>query len=146
MDRPAAPIAAPETAAPGGAGTAATGLAAPVPEDPSSDVEATVRAWAKSWSERDVAVYLAAYGADFALPPGLSRKAWEEGRRLRIVGKASISVRLEGLKIVVVGDNRAQAKFLQDYRGGALAIRNSKTLDLARIGDTWFIVKESAGN
>ncbi len=39
--------------------------------------------------------------------------------------------------------DKAVAKFRQDYKADALAVSSRKTLDLARSGDRWLIVRES---
>jgi hypothetical protein len=88
--------------------------------------------------------YLAAYGKEFDPPGSQSRKAWEEDRRSRIVGKSRITVGLNNLAIHVNG-NKATAKFRQDYHADALNISSRKTLDLVKTGDRWVIVKESTG-
>ena len=89
-----------------------------------------------------MASYFAAYGSDFDAPGG--RKTWESERTKRIVGKKSISVQLGEMAIKVNG-NKAQARFKQEYNADALAISSRKTLDLAKVGDRWVIVKESTG-
>lgn len=110
-----------------------------------SDVEAAVRAWAAAWSGKDMATYLAAYSKDFAPAGGQSRKAWEDDRRARIVGKKSISVKLSNISVAVNGD-KASAKFKQDYNADALNVSSRKVLDMARVGGNWLIVKETTGS
>lgn len=110
------------------------------------DAEAAVQAWAKAWAAKDIKAYFAAYGKDFAPSGSLSRNAWESERRDRINGKASISVKLENLKILVEGHNKAVARFRQDYKAGGLAVSSRKTLDLVKVGERWLIVKESTGS
>jgi ketosteroid isomerase-like protein len=119
--------------------------AAAVDSQASKDVEAAVAAWARAWSAKDVKAYLGAYGRDFNPPGAMSRKTWEEERQLRISSKASISVKVDKLTVSVNG-NRAAAKFRQDYKAGGLAVNSSKTLDFARVGEHWQIVKETVGN
>ncbi|MES2383307.1 MAG: tetratricopeptide repeat protein [Pseudomonadota bacterium] len=130
---PAAPATPPASAAP-----AATVSAA------EKEVEAAVRAWASAWSAKDMAAYLAAYGKDFDTPGDQSRKAWEEERRSRIVGKSRISVKLSNLSVAVKG-SKATAKFKQDYSADALNVSSRKTLDMAKAGERWLIVRESTG-
>ena len=112
--------------------------------DAASEAQAAVYAWAKAWASKDVEAYLAAYGKSFSPPGGLSRKAWEEERRKRISGKSSIQVKLEKLS-VTMDAGRAIARFRQDYRADALAVSSRKTLELAKSGDRWLIVRESTG-
>jgi len=102
-------------------------------------------AWAKAWSAKDMAGYLGAYSKEFAPPGKQSRAAWEEDRRKRIVGKNSISVKLDNLD-VTISANKAVAKFRQQYHAGALSVSSRKTLHLLKTGDRWLITKESSGN
>ena len=88
--------------------------------------------------------YLAAYGKDFDTPGNQSRKAWEEERHSRIVGKSRISVKLSNLSVVVKGD-KATAKFKQDYNADTLDVSSRKTLDMTKAGERWLIVRESTG-
>lgn len=129
-----APLAAPPAAAT--APAAASGA--------DKDVEAAVLAWADTWSGKDMKAYLASYGPNFDPPGQQTRKAWEDDRRARIVGKSRISVKLSSLSIRVQ-DSKASAKFKQDYSADALKVSSRKTLELAKVGERWLIVKESTG-
>ena len=134
---PATPVAAASAAKPPATAPAASA-------DASKDAEAAVRAWAAAWAKKDMAGYLGSYGKEFNPPGNLSRPAWEEERRARIVGKSSISVVVDNLVISVNGD-KAVAKFRQSYKADALAVSSRKTLDLVKMGDRWVIVREAAG-
>jgi tetratricopeptide (TPR) repeat protein len=142
-----APSAAPAAPAPA-APAAPVSAPAPAASTPVSaaekEVESAVRAWASAWAGKDVAAYLAAYGKDFDTPGNQSRKAWEEERRSRIVGKSKISVKINNLSVDVKG-SKATAKFRQDYSADALNISSRKTLDMAKAGERWLIVRESTG-
>jgi tetratricopeptide (TPR) repeat protein len=153
----AAPAAKPVPAAP--APVAAAPAVTPVPSAPApapaatqapaatgaeKEVEAAVRGWAQAWSGKDMSGYLGSYGQNFAPPGKQARKAWEEDRRARIVGKSKISVKLSNMSISVQG-GKATARFKQDYSADSLNISSRKTLDLAKAGDRWVIVKESTG-
>ncbi len=109
------------------------------------DVESAVRAWATAWSGKDMGGYLGSYGKDFAPPKGEARRAWEDDRRKRIEGKSRISVKIDSLSIAVNGD-KATAKFKQGYSADSLNVSSRKTLDLAKAGDRWVIVRESTGS
>ena len=141
----AAPAPAPAPTAAGAVTPAPAPAAAPAAVSGAArDVEAAVRAWATAWSAKDMGAYLGAYGKEFDPPGNLDRKAWEEERRSRIVGKARISVKLSELNIAVNG-NRATARFRQAYSADSLNVSSRKTLELAKSGDRWVIVKESTG-
>ena len=108
------------------------------------DVEQSVQAWAAAWSAKDMKAYFSAYGRDFDPAGKLSRSAWEDERRARIEGKASISVKLSELQAQVRG-NSAVVRFRQDYRANGISISSRKTLELVRQGDNWKIVREAVG-
>jgi tetratricopeptide (TPR) repeat protein len=148
---PAKPAAA---AAPAPAASAPAAVPAPppaptpAPAAPSGatekEIENVVQAWAAAWSSKDMAAYLAAYGKDFDTPGRQSRKAWEEERRNRIVGKSRISVKVSDLS-VAVKDGKATARFKQEYSADSLRVSSRKTLALAKAGERWLIVRESTG-
>ena len=133
---PVAPAAASPAPAPAPAAAASGG---------EKDIEAAVNAWAAAWSAKDVSSYLAAYGKDFEAPGKQARKAWEDERRKRIVGKSRISVKITGLAVAVNG-NKASAKFRQEYNADSLSVSSRKVLDLVKAGDRWVIVRESTGS
>lgn len=140
--KPAPPAPAP-AAAP--AAPAAPPVAAASPASATGkEVENAVSAWASAWAAKDMNAYLAAYGKDFDTPGNQTRKAWEEERRARIVGKSRISVKVSDLSVDVKG-SKAIAKFKQDYSADALHISSRKTLEMSRAGERWLIVRESTG-
>jgi tetratricopeptide (TPR) repeat protein len=137
-DVAAAPAATPAPAAPAPAPAPAAASGA------EKEVETAVHGWAQAWSSKDMNAYLGSYGQNFDPPGKQARKAWEEDRRARIVGKSKISVKISNLSISVQGA-KATARFKQDYSADSLNISSRKTLDLAKVGDRWVIVKESTG-
>lgn len=142
-----APVATPAPAA----ATAAAPVAAPAApaaavssSGAEKDVEAAVRSWASAWAAKDMPSYLSSYGKEFDPPGSVGRKAWEEDRRSRIMGKSSISVKLNDLAVSVNG-NKAVVKFKQAYSADALNVSSRKTLELVKSGERWVIVRESTG-
>jgi len=136
---PAPPAPAPEPVA------ASRGASAPVAvagAASSQAVEAAVNHWATAWSAKNIQAYLDAYGKDFVPPGKKSRKAWEEERRARILGKARISVKLSGLHVAVDGP-KAVAKFKQAYSADKLNVSSQKVLNLVKSGNRWLIVRET---
>lgn len=136
---------APSAVVPAPAPAAAKPAAVDSSANASKDVENAVRNWAKAWAARDVKAYLASYGKEFATPDRNSRSAWEEERRQRITSKSKISVKLENLSVTVNG-NKATARFRQDYKANELAVSSRKSLELAKSGERWVIVRESVVN
>ena len=144
---PVVAAAPPAKPAPAPAVPAVTPPAAAAPASAAAaekEVESAVRAWAEAWASKDLPAYLASYGANFDTPGSQPRKAWEESRRARIVGKTRISVKLSNLSVAVQG-SKAAAQFKQDYSADSLNVSSRKTLDLAKVNDRWVIVKESSG-
>ena len=120
-------------------------LAAPVPSPGTEkEIESVVRNWAAAWSAKDMAGYLGSYGKDFDPPGSVGRKAWEDDRRTRIIGKSRISVQLSDLAVAVNG-GKAVVKFTQAYSADSLNVSSRKTLELVKSGERWVIVGESTG-
>jgi ketosteroid isomerase-like protein len=132
------------TAAPGAAPAPTPAPASAATAGAAREVESAITAWAGAWSAKDMGGYLGAYGKDFDPPGGQSRKAWEEERRARIVGKSRISVKLSDVSVSVTG-NKAVARFKQAYSADSLNVSSRKTLEFAKAGDRWLIVRESTG-
>ena len=108
------------------------------------EIESVVRNWAAAWSAKDMAGYLGSYGKDFDPPGSVGRKAWEDDRRTRIMGKSRISVKLSDLAVAVNGV-KAVVKFKQAYSADSLNVSSRKTLELVKAGERWVIVRESTG-
>lgn len=109
-----------------------------------AEVESAVKDWAAAWAAQDMNRYLDAYSEKFTPADGSSLTKWKETRRLRIVGKSSISVSLRDLKVSVDGD-KATAQFRQYYAAGALKSTTRKTLRLQREKGHWRITHEGTG-
>lgn len=118
---------------------AASAASAPVD---SSGVNSALNAWAKSWSARDVAGYLATYAPDFVPEGGLSRSAWEQQRRDRITRPSRISVRALNPEIVPVGESRVRVSFVQEYQSDSFSDQVNKVLEFKSTASGWKIVRE----
>ncbi|HEY8606677.1 MAG TPA: tetratricopeptide repeat protein [Noviherbaspirillum sp.] len=110
-----------------------------------NEVADVVEDWARAWSAQDVKAYLGFYGSDFQAPGGQTRKAWEDDRRARIVGKGSIRVSIEAPQVSVNG-NTATVKFRQVYVSDRLTANTRKTLVMTKQGGKWKIKQESTGS
>ena len=108
------------------------------------EIESVVRNWAAAWSAKDMPGYLGSYGKDFDPPGSVGRKAWEDDRRSRIMGKSSISVKLSDMAVSLNG-SKAVVKFKQIYSADSLNVSSRKKLELAKSGERWVIVRESTG-
>jgi Flp pilus assembly protein TadD/ketosteroid isomerase-like protein len=117
--------------------------AAPDVNGEKDEILSAVNGWAKAWSSRDVKSYLNFYGNDFETPNGQARKAWEQDRRARIVGKGRIEVKVEEPRIEMNGGT-ATAKFRQVYLSDRLTATTRKTLILTKRSGKWQIQQEQA--
>lgn len=154
---PAAPVkppvaSGPVSVAPGKAkmakAAAAPATAAPAPAaEPSGgadEVIAAVQAWARAWSDKNVAAYLGHYTADFT-PPGGNRNDWVKERTQRISRPKSIDVTLTGIKVEFLEPQRARVTFRQSYRSDSFRGSAQKALTLAKADGKWLIRSEEAG-
>ncbi len=123
----------------------------PVPEKSvisdkdSSDVLKAVNAWAKAWSDKDVATYLAFYASDFHTPRGTSRSAWEKSRHERISKPKSIRIEITNPKASFTDTRHAKVSFRQSYHSDSIKTTTAKTLEMVKTGEKWLIKQEQVG-
>ena len=110
---------------------------------PEMVVEQVVLDWAQAWSSQDADRYLSFYSDEFRFPKKFSsRNRWEKQRR-RILKKAgSIRVTLTNIKITVIDENRAQARFLQSYWSRGYQDQVEKTINLEKENGAWKFTRE----
>ena len=126
------------------AAAAATIVPAAVPVD--TQVRDRLEQWRQSWSNRDADAYLGFYSAQFIPANGAERSVWAEGRRKNFLGKSSISVRIDDVKVVPENNNQAKVTLLQDYTSDSYKeTRQPKTFLLSREGGDWQIIGEWEG-
>ncbi len=126
---------------------AAASLPSAVPIDTETivrEAEKVVKDWAAAWSEQDPDNYLAAYSPSYS-PAGVGRREWEEQRRIRIAAPASILVLAKDIDVEVVDDSSAIVRFYQDYETDSAHLYTWKTMELARLDQSWRIVAERTG-
>jgi hypothetical protein len=124
--------------------TAAAAPATPAPT-PLDEAKATVEAWARAWSERDVTGYLGYYGEGFMPDNGASRTAWEKTRRQMIERRRKIAVTVRDLRIEPVSEEQIVARYTQDYVADAYRESGTpKRLVLVRENAGWRIVAEGS--
>lgn len=100
--------------------------------------------WAKAWSRKDVGAYLNAYGSDFLVPDGRTRKAWEDKRSMLIANKRHIDVKIEAPQ-VTFGADRAIVKLRQVYVSDRLKEVVHKSLVMSLQDGHWKITQETSG-
>lgn len=116
-----------------------------VPDSNSNEVLKAIKAWAKAWSDKDAATYLAFYASDFHTPRGTSRPAWEKNRRERIEKPKSIHVEIIHPKVSFTDAKHARISFKQSYHSDAIKSTTTKTLEMVKTGDEWQIQQERLG-
>ena len=129
----------PAVAAPAAATSADT---MPTASADAAAINAVLLTWAKAWSNRDVAAYLAHYDAGFVPEGGLTRTTWEQQRRDRITRPSRIAVRAANPEVVKVGDDRVRVNFLQEYQSDSFSDQVNKTLEFKSNAGGWKIVRE----
>lgn len=108
-----------------------------------SQVRETVHTWAQAWSQKDLNAYFKSYSPNFNPGANLSRSAWEEQRRVRIMSKKQIHVELSEINISFSNaKTNATATFLQSYQSGAILTVSRKTLELSEDKGQWLITRE----
>lgn len=137
--QPSAPQAAPSVP------VKAAVQAPPADALPAAELSRTVEDWAAAWSRKDVKGYLGHYAADFKVPDGKSRSAWESDRRVRIEKPGAIEVKVENVKVRPAGADRADVSFRQHYRSVGLKTSATKTLTLVKRDGRWLIQQERVG-
>lgn len=146
----AAPAPAPAPAKPEAPKPAPEAKPAPAAAEPSkADAEAavlkTLNGWAKAWSNKNVAAYLAYYAKEFKTPGGENRAAWEKSRKERIGKPRSIHVGIESPRVSLTDASHASVTFRQAYKSDALSTSTQKTVVLVKTGDKWLIQQERIG-
>ncbi|MDN5752558.1 MAG: tetratricopeptide repeat protein [Nitrosospira sp.] len=111
----------------------------------SDKVIKTVNAWAKAWSDKNAAAYLAFYANDFHTPRGMPRAAWENSRRERLVKPKSIHVEISHPKVSFSDATHAKVSFKQSYHSDAIKSTAPKTLEMVKAGEKWLIQQEQVG-
>ncbi len=119
--------------------------AQPAVLDESNEVIKTIEAWAKAWSDKNVAAYLAFYASSFRPQGGSSRPAWEKSRRERIGKPKSIQVAITNPKVNLTDTTHARVSFKQSYHSDAIRSNTTKTLEMVKTGEKWLIQQEQAG-
>ena len=130
---PAAPAPAPSSVAESQPSVATAQLVA---------VEDVLRAWARAWSERRFADYLAFYGESFEPSGGLTRSEWEAQRQTRLTRPSSIEVSLADLDLRMIGEDLAEAAFVQSYRSNLYSDKVDKVIVFERVPAGWRIRSE----
>ena len=104
----------------------------------------TVSQWAKDWANQNIEGYLSAYSANYEPQENQSRAEWVAQRRARLAAPGEISITISQPSVLLLDDELATVKFLQDYRSDTYQDSVRKTLLLERSKGTWVIVREQS--
>ena len=113
--------------------------------DPESEITSTVDSWLAAWSNKDVKAYLAFYAKDFDTPGNQPRKAWETERTQKVGKPGKIEVTRDKLSIQVAGNDKATARFRQNYKSASFSSGSGKTLVFVKRDGKWQIQQERVG-
>ncbi|NOT84909.1 MAG: tetratricopeptide repeat protein [Methylococcaceae bacterium] len=107
-------------------------------------VEDAVRNWAVAWSKGDADSYITYYEPTFRLGK-MSHNQWIKNRKERVTPAENIQVKLADLIVTPSknGDHTMIAYFKQNYQASRYQDNTSKQLIWKKIGDKWFIQKET---
>ncbi len=112
------------------------------PDDESELIIDTIKGWSNAWSAKDSDAYLSYYSSGFNPPRGLSRKRWEQERRIRLNKPRFIRVLIQSPKVKILSSSSALLSFNQNYQSDRFQDTVQKTLLLEKINGSWQILKE----
>lgn len=112
---------------------------------PEVAVTRMVDAWLAAWAKKEVGTYLSFYAANFRVPKGQSRPAWEAERTQRVGKPGKIVLERGDLKIGGERDGRVTVRFRQTYKSSGFKSSTDKVLQLVKHGERWLIEQEHAG-
>jgi septal ring factor EnvC (AmiA/AmiB activator) len=105
-------------------------------------VELSINQWVNSWSSKDIEAYIASYAPEFKPSRGLSRNAWEKGRRKRLANPAFIKITLANVVVDLRGEDLAKIIFRQKYQSDTYSDEVDKEITVKMINDKWLITRE----
>lgn len=144
---PPAPVSTPAPAVLTVPGAQVPVLAAPAssPDDANySEVRQALQNWRAAWARRDVDAYLQFYSPDFVPPTGGDRELWKDKRKTALSRASDITVEIADLTVTLNDATHATMVFRQTYRSANYRDSVTKTLQWAKLGDRWLIVRESS--
>lgn len=103
-----------------------------------------VNKWANDWANQDIEGYLSAYSDNYEPQENKTRAEWISQRRARLAAPGEISIKISQPSVLLLDDELATVKFLQDYRSDKYQDSVRKTLLLERYNGTWVIVREQS--
>jgi adhesin transport system outer membrane protein len=113
------------------------------PQTPADFAAQRLNDWVAAWNSKQVSRYMGFYSKDFRPSKSGGRAAWLSERR-RLVGKRGpIEVTIGNIETKTLSPTRAETEFDQNYKSNDYSDRMRKALSWERIGNEWYIVRES---
>ena len=139
------PVVARAATVPLPAPTPAPAAVAPAAATPSAAqfAQQRVNDWAAAWRAKDVKRYLSFYAKDFRASKDGGRDRWMADRRRLVGRKGAIDLQVGSVETSVLSPTRVETEFDQGYTSGIFTDSMRKMLAWQRIGNEWFIVRES---
>ena len=120
---------------------------AAVAKDPSPsperlrEIEQALEGWRLAWELGEPDMYLRFSDPAFK-GYNSSRRAWEKQRRTRLA-REKINIKVEKLRVQMVGADEADLRFVQHYKAAGHTDTGVKRLRMRRSGGAWRITQES---
>ncbi len=113
------------------------------PDPVTDEIITTLQGWAAAWSEQATDLYLVFYADDFS-PDGMSRRTWEQERRLRLTKPDWIRIGLSDFRVNKLSGQEARVELIQDYRASNYQDKTRKIMRMRQTPDGWRIVSEKS--
>lgn len=105
----------------------------------------TVESWAAAWTDQRIEDFFALYDEGFEPPSGVSRAAWEAGRRESVLQPPWVRVSVNRLRYKFIAESRVLVDFDQLYETESQRVDATNTLELSWTGSSWKILREHRG-
>jgi outer membrane protein, adhesin transport system len=116
---------------------------AAAPVTPADFASQRLNDWAASWRAKDVMKYMGFYSKEFRASKNGGRDRWLADRR-RLVGKRGpIELDIGNVETQTISPTRVETEFDQTYKSLDYADKMRKALSWQKIGNEWYIVRES---
>lgn len=110
----------------------------------SAAVSTALVAWTSAWSSKDLPGYFEAYDEDFVPEGGLTRAAWQQQRKDRILKPARIKVEARDTQFTRISEDQVRVNFTQQYESDTFTDSVGKIVEVKLNKGAWKIVREYA--
>ena len=102
-------------------------------------IEKALGQWRTTWTNKDLAAYLACYDADFRMPDGRPLAALAKERRRRFAENSPIRVHYDSLQITFDDPGRARIQLRLNYQSGDETYVTTRLMTLVHRNGQWLI-------